>query len=219
MLLAEEIDRLAIESATGRSFDVSGASIADSTNDVDNVFRLDGQFWTLAYRGRTVRLKDAKGLGDLARLLGQPQREVHVIDLAGSEQAAGRSGDRLPVRVADLGEILDARARAEYRRRLAELEDELDDAELCADLGRAERARVERDFLSAELASALGLGGRPRRAGDPVERARKAVTGRIRMTIGRIEREHPALARHLANAVHTGTYCVYEPETTTIWEL
>jgi tetratricopeptide (TPR) repeat protein len=217
-LLAAEIERLQTD-ATGHSPDVPGAGTRDSTTDAGNVFRHDGQFWTLAYRGSTVRLKDAKGLGDLARLLGQPRRELHVLDLAGSDQVAIINADRPPVSVADLGEVLDARARAEYRRRLAELEDELDDAQMCADLGRAERARVERDFLSTELASALGLGGRPRHAGDPVERARKAVTARIRMTIGRIEREHPALARHLANAVHTGTYCVYAPETTTIWEV
>ena len=61
----------------------------------------------------------------------------------------------------------------------------------CADLGRAERARAERDFIATELAAALGLGGRPRRTGDPAERARKAVTGRIRLTIGRIDREAP----------------------------
>ena len=115
-------------------------------------------------------------------------------------------------RAGDLGELLDARARAEYRRRLAELESELAEAESHADLARAERARDERDFIAAELSAALGVGGRPRRSGDPAERARKAVTGRIRLTIGRIDSEHAELARHLTNSVHTGTFCVYRPE-------
>ena len=69
----------------------------------------------------------------------------------------------------------------------------------------------------AELAAALGLDGRPRRAGDPAERARKAVTARIRLTIGRIDREHPDLGRHLANSVRTGTTCSYRPETPILW--
>jgi tetratricopeptide (TPR) repeat protein len=184
--------------------------------DERNVFRRDGQFWTLSYRGRIVRMKDAKGLQDLAKLLSMPGNEIHVLDLAGNRaeptrHALGRSGD--------LGDVLDARARAEYRRRLAELDDDVADAEQFADLGRAEKARAERDFIATELAAALGLGGRPRRTGDPAERARKAVAGRIRLTIGRIDQEAPDLARHLANAVHTGTFCVYRPEVPIDWML
>jgi tetratricopeptide (TPR) repeat protein len=199
-------------------------TIVGSPDDVDdpglgNVFHRDGSFWTLAYRQETVRIRDAKGLRDLARLLAEPRREFHVLDLAGRGGAPVGSGgaDHDDHAGGDLGELLDARARAEYRRRLAELDDELEDAEACADPVRAERARDERDFLLAELSSALGLGGRPRRTGDPVERARKAVSGRIRLTIGRIEHEHAALGRHLRNAVRTGTYCAYEPETPTTW--
>lgn len=181
-----------------------------------DVFRRDGQFWTLSYDGRTIRMKDAKGLADLARLIVQPGRELHVLDLAGVGAGAAPTTAALG-RAGDLGELLDARARAEYRRRLAELEDDLADADAAADPARAERARAERDFLAAELASALGLGGRARRSADPVERARKAVTGRIRLTIGRIEGEHPELARHLANSVRTGTFCVYRPERPVGW--
>ena len=102
------------------------------------MFRRDGQFWTLSFRGRTVRMKDAKGLHDLARLVSEPGREMHVLDLAGTR--ADPTGPT--VRGAgDLGELLDTRARAEYRRRLAELEDEVADAERCNDLARAEQGR------------------------------------------------------------------------------
>jgi hypothetical protein len=159
-------------------------------------------------------MKDAKGLQDLAQLMSMPGHEIHVLDLAGSRgeqtrHALGQSGD--------LGDMLDARARAEYRRRLAELDDDVAEAERFADLGRADRARAERDFIATELAASLGLGGRPRRTGDPAERARKAVAGRIRLTIGRIDEAAPDLARHLANSVHTGTFCVYRPEVPIDW--
>jgi hypothetical protein len=180
-----------------------------------NVLRREGQFWTIAYRGRTIRMKDAKGLQDLARLVARPAHEVHVLDLIGPDDAA-RQAHRDS---GDLGDLLDARARAEYRRRVEELDDEIADAQSDHDLARAERAQVERDFIATELSAALGLGGRPRRSGDPAERARKAVTGRIRLTIGRIRSEHPELARHLTNAVRTGTFCVYEPENAVEWEL
>ncbi len=209
-LMVTEIAELANRWSEGV---VESAVPTDSTG---NAFRREGQFWTLTYRGRTVRMKDAKGLHDLARLIADLGREIHVYDLAGvSFDAAGaavRAGG-------DLGELLDARARAEYRRRLAELDDELADADRCAVVGRAEKAAAERDFITAELAAALGFGGRSRRVADPVERARKAVTARIRLCIGRIEAEHPELARHLTNAVHTGTTCSYRPEIPTAWTL
>jgi hypothetical protein len=78
---------------------------------------------------------------------------------------------------------------------------------------------VERDALVAELAAAAGLGGRARRLGDQSERARKAVTARIRDVLDRIERVHPALGAHLRASVTTGTYCGYPPPTPTAWEL
>jgi hypothetical protein len=177
-------------------------------------FRREGQFWALSFDGRTVHMRHAKGLDDLARLLGEPGRERHVLDLAGGVAGGSPVGDQAG---GDLGTLLDDRARDDYRRRLADLDDELADAEACADIARVEKARTERDFLVAELSAALGLGGRPRRAGDPAERARKAVSGRIRLAIDRIEHEHPALGRHLRHAVRTGTYCVYDPEVPTAW--
>ena len=73
-------------------------------------------------------------------------------------------------------------------------------------------ATEERDFLVAELTGAYGLGGRPRRAGDPAERARTTVTSRIRDALVRVERENPELGRHLRASVRTGTFCAYEPE-------
>lgn len=208
-------DLIALEQRCAEHEGARAEARQDQHGPAVNVFRRDGQFWTLAYRDRTIRMKDAKGLYDLARLLAQPDHEVHVLDLIG---APGSGRDALR-RTGDLGELLDARARAEYRRRIAELENELAEAESDADLARAERARVERDFIAAELSAAFGVGGRPRRSADPAERARKAVTGRIRLTIGRIDSEHAELARHLTNAVQTGTFCVYRPEDPLGWTL
>ena len=52
---------------------------------------------------------------------------------------------------------------------------------------------------------------------EAVERARKAVTNRIRQTLVRITSVHHVLGMHLRNAVHTGTRCVYTPERPTRW--
>jgi hypothetical protein len=47
-------------------------------------FRREGDYWTLAYQGELARLRDVKGLGYLACLLGRPGREVHVLELVGA---------------------------------------------------------------------------------------------------------------------------------------
>ncbi len=73
--------------------------------------------------------------------------------------------------------------------------------------------------LIAELSAAVGLGGRSRRLGDDADRARKAVTMRMRNAVARIGREHPALGRHLDLAVRTGTVCLYEPEQPVTWSV
>ena len=81
-------------------------------------------------------------------------------------------------------EVLDATARRQLRARLADLDDEIAEAESWSDPERAARARDERGAILAELAAATGLGGRARRLGDQSERARKAVSGRIRTRSG-----------------------------------
>ena len=110
-----------------------------------NDFRFEGLFWTISYRGKTIHLLDSKGAGYLARLLREPGRAFHVLELAGGESGATP-------------------------------------------------------------------------ASGTVERARKAVSNRIRATVGAIAADHPDLGRHLAGAIHTGAYCRYLPAESVRWE-
>jgi tetratricopeptide (TPR) repeat protein len=177
----------------------------------ENAFRNEGDYWTVVYEGQMARLKDMKGLQDIARLLASPGEETHVLDLVG--------GSRENI-VAPIGEALpagDSRARSQYRARLAELQEDLEEAERMNDTGRAARARAELDFIAAELSSSYGLGGRPRTVSDPIERARKAVAYRIRSSIARIRRDLPPLGEHLDHSIETATFCSYAPERTTRW--
>jgi hypothetical protein len=175
--------------------------------------------WTLGYHGREVRLRDSKGLRDLAVLLARPGTAVAAIDLAGAD-AGGGSRTEEPGGLhppSDAGELLDSQARQAYRRRLAELEEEASEADAFADAERSARIAAERAWMVAALAEAYGLGGRPRRAGSAAERARTAVTARIKDAIRRIGDAHPQLGRHLTGSVRTGTFCSYEPEQPVRW--
>jgi hypothetical protein len=197
------------------------------------MFRREGEYWTLAYQGRVVRLREAKGLHDIAFLLASPGREIHVADLIAATEPAEADPRRRELSGMSAGELaeqdlrtsaaalseaaLDPRARAEYRARLAELHKDLEEAEAGGDAPRASAIREELDFIAGELVSAFGLGGRSRKPGHPVERARKAVTMRIRDAITRIERVHPPLGRHLEKSIRTGTFCSYSPVPAPAW--
>ena len=174
--------------------------------------RRKGEVWTLRYGGREVQVRDAKGLGDLARLLSRPGEEIHVTDLLGDAmRAAARAASAQP--------LADRQALADYRQRLAELGAALDEAQGNADVGTVERLSEEREALLRELGRTTGLGGRARCFTDPVERARKAVTSRIRETIRRIDAVHPPLGAHLQAAVITGIFCAYRPEPSVKWNV
>jgi len=216
-VLSEEEPMPAIaDSAT----DESAIPNPQSAMEPPCVFRQEGEFWTLAYRGKTARLRDTKGLSYIACLLAQPGRELHVRDLATMNQPSDASNGSGPVGVeGDLGAILDARATAQYKERLAEARQELDAATAAGDLGQAAQARHEIESITEQLAAAYGLGGRPRTAGDPTERLRKAVSNRIRHALDRISATHPELGRHLTNAVSTGFVCTYRPEHPVAWRL
>ena len=94
--------------------------------------------------------------------------------------------------------MLDARAKDAYRRRLAEIDDDIEQARAIGDGERAAQADAERDFLVRELSRAVGLGGRDRRAASASERARAGVTRAIRQAITRIAEHHPQLGEHLS---------------------
>lgn len=175
----------------------------------DAELRRDGELWLVRHHGRSAHLRDLKGLGDLATLLARCGTDVHVLELAGAA-----SHDR------DSGPLLDPAARQAYRRRLADLDDDLDRARADHDRGRAERLDAQRAALLAELRRAAGFGGRARPLGSgTTERARKAVTSRLREAIARIEAVLPALGAHLDRSVVTGTTCRYEPAEHLSWRL
>jgi hypothetical protein len=104
--------------------------------DEGNAFYREGDYWTIRYDGRVLRMKDVKGLRYISRLLG------------------------------DIGE----------------------------------------DLPATELVEAL-QGGKPDQ-----EQARLSVSRAVKAAIEKIEREHPALGRHLTTTIRAGKFCSYVPD-------
>jgi len=164
------------------------------------LFRKEQDFWTIRYGDKLLRLRNSRGLGYIAQLLQYPEREIHALVLTGGAEMNGPGG---------AGEILDATARSDYRRRIEELREDLEEAERFNDAGRATKARAEIEEFESHLAGAIGLGGRSRRASTDAERARVAVTKGIKAAIQQIRAIDRDLGRHLSTAVSTGYFCCY----------
>jgi tetratricopeptide (TPR) repeat protein len=184
----------------------------------ENAFNREGEYWSVTFEGRSVRLRDGKGLRYLARLLAEPHREFHVLELIADEcgwpdevrrTTMSESGFSF---LGDAGEVLDARAKGAYRRRLAEIDEDIEEAQSNGDVQRQVQATTERDFLVRELSRAVGLGGRNRRAGSASERARASVTRAVRYALTRIRAHSRPLAEHLDHSIRTGTHCAYLPD-------
>jgi len=164
-----------------------------------------GALWEADFAGRRVVLPDSKGCADLAVLLASPRERVHCMELAGRLVEG------------DSGVAMDAKARAACQRRIQDLQAEIAEAERHNDFARTERLGEELDAVIEQLSAAVGLGGRGRKLGDPAEKARTAVTWRIRSAIRKIAEAHPPLGRHLEASIRTGAFCAYQPETSVRW--
>ena len=184
----------------------------DTPADAGEIAELtrQGPTWALHYRGEECRVKDTKGVRDLGILLAAPNREVPAAELMAQGMAVDAGG-------ADA--VLDERARSQFQRRLADLDSDLAEAEAANDLGRIGHIKAERDAIAHELAGALGLGGRARTLGDPAERARKAVSARIRDAVKAIAACHAELGAHLEASIRTGTFCSYAPASDVRWRV
>jgi hypothetical protein len=179
--------------------------------------RREGEVWAITYEDRTTRLADTKGLRYIAALLGAPGRSVPALDLLQMDRGPSDTARVEPVLTTEQGRsgadpILDAEARAAYRARLVELQADIDVAAGSGDSERESRARDEMQFLARELATAIGLGGRPRDHISDAERARQSATKAIRAAVSRITGQDRRLGVHLSHAVRTGVLCAYAPD-------
>jgi tetratricopeptide (TPR) repeat protein len=198
-------------------------SIVEKTQSlIPNVFRHEGDYWTITYRETSFRLSHIRGLDYIAQLLKHPNIEFYVLDLVSRAQKTVSSSASVhsvalvepSAHVSRLGGaevLLDAQAREAYKQRLRELREELEEAHSFNDLGRADKAQREIDFISSELTRGLGLRGRPRSVSSPAERARVNVVKGIKAASAKIAEHSPLLEHYLATTIKTGLFCSYTP--------
>jgi pimeloyl-ACP methyl ester carboxylesterase len=206
---------------------LDSSKFSSAPEAVEGTFRREGEFWTIACRGEVFRLRDVRGLAYIAYLLGHPGEEFHVLSLASktggkqgeaeelaepATEAQAVQSDLTVGRMGDAGEMLDAQAKAAYKRRTAQLREQLEEARELNQLELVDRLEDEIETLGRELSRAVGLGGRDRRAASASERARINVTRAIKIALERIAEHNPALATLLTKSIRTGTFCSYTPD-------
>jgi hypothetical protein len=188
----------------------------------------EGDFWRLSFAGKTTLLGHSRGFSYLAFLLGNPGREYAAILLASATEdtkghlrfsaepehpdSAANDADAKAFNLGDAGEMLDPKAKTEYRTRRREAREELEEARRFNDFGRIERLEQELEFLDDEMSRAIGIGDRNRRSSSHSERARISVGKLIRHALSRIDPTNPELGRHLATTIRTGAFCSYKPD-------
>ena len=186
-----------------------------SADDHSCAFYREGEFWTIVYNGHAVRLRHAKGLSYIHKLLTQPNNAIHVFELARQGQSRNPRPNGVPdsdaasFALTDAGEVLDSKAKSAYRHRIFELRAELEDSKRTGQISKAVALEAEKDAIVQALRRAAGLGGRSRRAASIPDRARVAVTKAIRAAIQKIDQHDPALAEFLTRSIRTGTFCRY----------
>ena len=185
---------------------------------VKYAFAREGAHWAITYEGRQLHLPDLKGLRYIACLLASPGKEIHVLELVSRFEDRGAAIPLASSELAETGlrvkgpqdedDLVDGDARADYRRRLAELAQKksLDAHEL-----------TEKRWLESQLRSATGLGGRSRKIASDEEKARMNVKNLVRSAIEKISQHDAALGIFLDNSIKTGRRCSYVPDRHITW--
>jgi hypothetical protein len=164
---------------------------------------IDDGLWLIG-QGAGQPVRGLRGYQYLQSLVTRPGSPIRAIDLVsrGTETVLQPAVD----------EVIDAKALAAYRSRLAAIDAELAEAETWSDLARAEALRDERSALLEQVSAATGISGRLRATGSTNERARVAVTKALGVAIERISQLDTRLGDHLQTCVHTGAECSYRPD-------
>ncbi len=217
--------------ATNRHQSKGRQSAPDVPRTQTAIFARNGEYWTIGYLGTTFSLRDLKGLRYLQRLVRHPGEEFHALDLlsepgtsaptetADADSLVGEPNVNIGG-LGDAGPMLDARAKQEYRRRLLELREQVEDLRERGDHERALEVESEIEFLEREIVRAVGLGGRDRRAGSASERARLNVTRAIRAAFQKIAEHDASLGKLLERSIRTGSFCRYvaDPQVPINWQ-
>jgi hypothetical protein len=190
-----------------------GSGLAAEYPKDRRIFQNQGKTWLVVFDGFPRSVRHTVGMTYIRQLLQNPGQDMHAAALRGA--VAGE--DTTPT-LGSAGEVLDAQALREYKERIAEIDEELAEAEANNDLARKDSLNEEREVLYAEVGRATGLHGKHREASSDRERARQAVSAAIHRALRAIKKEHEPLWQHLTNSLKIGEFLSYRPDHVDPWQ-
>jgi len=198
------------------------------------VFRKDGDRWTLCFEGKTVYANHVVGMDYIQYLLKHPWRKFPIklldLELWGTippEKASPHSKTReeklekegLSIGYDDTYDTsIDQQTLKECKTKIADLEDELEEAEKNDDIQKVADIKYELDQYKSYLSGSLGVDGKPRKVKTTSERARKKISNAVKRANDKIKKIHPPLWNHLNRSISTGDYIVYNPDPVPPWD-
>jgi hypothetical protein len=187
-------------------------SRVDAPVFAENIFKKEGQMWTLRFDGVKTHLRNLKGLQYISYLLGSPYQEYHIAELV---RAAGDPSKKF-LSVSS-GEVSTKKTIANYRKKLKDLLAELAEAKRTNDSLLEQELLREKKMVEKEIKKALGIGGRLKKNPYETSRQANAVSEAITRSMRAIEENHPSLWKHLSNTINRGEYLSYTPEKQISW--
>jgi hypothetical protein len=191
-----------------------------------NLFAKRGE-WTFHFSGKDMTLNgNLQGPAFIRRLMMTPHQEIHVEQLwkdvfgngegnfAQIESGAEEGWDSF---LSSGDDILDATGKADYQKRLLQLNRDRAAAESANDTAWLERINEETEAISTLLLKAVDGKGRPRKVGNERDRLRKRISKNITKSIELIARSHRELGDHLKMFVGMGEYMSYRPSESIQW--
>jgi|GEM_PF-1638033 len=228
--ISEETIRAAAERSVGVvplaelvNMDGSGALVIDidpadvftlrpSAPDVTAcVFERKGQKWRVVFDGKESYVDHSNGVLYIAELLRQPDVALSAADLRDAISGRPKHWTSPGMKASDEEALLS------YRRRFEDILEGLEEAKRNNDAGRAEKLEEQKARLADEVKKTQGLGGKSRKLGDDVKRARTTISNAIGRAFANIEKAHPALGAHFRACVRLGSRPIYQPGRAMIW--
>lgn len=173
----------------------------------ENLFTKGTGVWQMTYQQKTVFLPDKKGYYDLAQLLDAQNEKISALELIGSRLLTEHKA-----------RTLDQKALDAYKKRLLSLQEDIALFDERNDYENLRKSQEEYDELLQFVSRSMNVKGQPKKFTDNADKARSAVTWRIRHAIKTIKEVHPDLSDHLSSFISTGHYCSYQPSVPIEWQ-
>jgi hypothetical protein len=208
----ENSERYKLEESLSNE-NISDASVTDDLENSDNIFCLEGDFWSIKFNGVELPpIEKLKGMAYISELLSQPRKEISASELKQIIDKRNKPQEQISQQ-----RVCDRQAIEEIKEEIKRLKLELEEAKKNNDDAAEKRIQQDLDKMSDYLENNKGIGSQIRQFTDQVEKDRTSVTKAINRALEKIKEHNNNLYLHLTKSINTGADLSYQPERQIEW--